>query len=101
MPVLRGHLSGAQRKVGHFADNAQVLEFVGGQRFEELADLGTSCPDHFLRTKIRPLVLPADPGRRKSDRGRNDRSLPDAITRPTTNDAAGPTLRRCAMRTRW
>lgn len=61
MPMLRGHLSGAQRKVGHFADNAQVLEFVGGQRFEELAGLGTSCPDHFLRTKIRPLVLPADP----------------------------------------
>jgi rhamnulose-1-phosphate aldolase/alcohol dehydrogenase len=60
MPVLRGHLSGAQRKVGHFADNAQVLEFVGAQRFEELANLGTSCPDHFLRTKIRPLVLPAD-----------------------------------------
>jgi rhamnulose-1-phosphate aldolase/alcohol dehydrogenase len=61
MPLLRGHLSAAQRKVGHFADNAQVLEFVGGQRFEELAGLGTSCPDHFLRTKIRPLVLPADP----------------------------------------
>jgi rhamnulose-1-phosphate aldolase/alcohol dehydrogenase len=61
MPVLRGHLSGAQRKVGHFADNAQVLEFVGGQRFEELANLGTSCPDHFLRTKIRPLVLHSDP----------------------------------------
>ncbi|MGB9381592.1 class II aldolase, partial [Candidatus Binatus sp.] len=61
MPMLRGHLSGAHRKVGHFADDAQVLEFVGGQRFEELAGLGTSCPDHFLRTKIRPLVLPADP----------------------------------------
>ncbi len=61
MPVLRGHLSGAQRKVGHFADNAQVLEFVGARRFEELAAIGTSCPDHFLRTKIRPLVLPPDP----------------------------------------
>jgi rhamnulose-1-phosphate aldolase/alcohol dehydrogenase len=61
MPVLRGHLSGAQRKVGHFSDNAQVLEFVGAQRFEELANLGTSCPDHFLRTKIRPLVLHSDP----------------------------------------
>jgi rhamnulose-1-phosphate aldolase/alcohol dehydrogenase len=61
MPVLRGQLSAAQRKVGHFADDAQALEFVGAQRFEELAMLGTSCPDHFLRTKIRPLVLPADP----------------------------------------
>ncbi len=67
MPVLRGHLSGAQRKVGHFTDDAQVLEFVGAQRFEELANLGTSCPDHFLRTKIRPLVLPADPADRKTD----------------------------------
>ncbi|HEY6300849.1 MAG TPA: bifunctional rhamnulose-1-phosphate aldolase/short-chain dehydrogenase [Candidatus Binatus sp.] len=61
MPALRGRLSVAQRKVGHFADNPQVLEFVASQRFEELANLGTSCPDHFLRTKIRPLVLPADP----------------------------------------
>ena len=60
IPALRGHLSGAQRKVGHFSDNAQVLEFVGARRFEELAAIGTSCPDHFLRTKIRPMVLPAD-----------------------------------------
>ncbi|MFZ0679486.1 bifunctional rhamnulose-1-phosphate aldolase/short-chain dehydrogenase [Candidatus Binatus sp.] len=66
MPLLRGHLSGAQRKVGHFADNAQVLEFVGARRFEELAALGTSCPDHFLRTKIRPLVLHSDPSAAKS-----------------------------------
>ncbi len=78
MPVLRGHLSGAQRKVGHFADNAQVLEFVGAQRFEELANLGTSCPDHFLRTKIRPLVLHSDPAVAKAtaaetiDRYRSD-----------------------------
>ena len=61
MPVLRGHLSGGLHKVGHFDDNAQVLEFVGARRFEELAAVGTSCPDHFLRTKIRPLVLAADP----------------------------------------
>jgi rhamnulose-1-phosphate aldolase/alcohol dehydrogenase len=66
MPVLRGLLSSTQRKVGHFTDDAQVLEFVGGQRFEELANLGTSCPDHFLRTKIRPLILPADPAVAKS-----------------------------------
>jgi rhamnulose-1-phosphate aldolase/alcohol dehydrogenase len=61
MPVLRGQLSGSHHKVGHFTDDAEVLEFVGSQRFEELANLGTSCPDHFLRTKIRPLVIPADP----------------------------------------
>ena len=62
MPVLRGQLSGSQHKVGHFTDDAEVLEFVGSRRFDELANLGTSCPDHFLRTKIRPLVIPADPG---------------------------------------
>lgn len=68
MPVLRGHLSltqhkiaPAQYKVGHFSEDAEVLEFVGARRLEELARLGTSCPDHFLRTKIRPLVMPADP----------------------------------------
>ncbi len=66
MPILRGHLSGAQHKVGHFADNAQVLEFVGARQFEELARLGTSCPDHFLRTKIRPLVVPSDPAAAKA-----------------------------------
>jgi rhamnulose-1-phosphate aldolase/alcohol dehydrogenase len=66
MPVLRGLLSSNQRKVGHFTDDAQVLEFVGGQRFEALAKLGTSCPDHFLRTKIRPLILAADPSVAKS-----------------------------------
>jgi rhamnulose-1-phosphate aldolase/alcohol dehydrogenase len=61
MPVLRGELSSAQRKVGHFSDDPDVLEFVCARRFEELANLGTSCPDHFIRTKIRPLVIPADP----------------------------------------
>jgi rhamnulose-1-phosphate aldolase/alcohol dehydrogenase len=61
MPVLRGHLSNVQHKVGQFADDTEVLEFVGARSFEELANVGTSCPDHFLRTKIRPLVLPADP----------------------------------------
>ncbi|HUI25261.1 MAG TPA: bifunctional rhamnulose-1-phosphate aldolase/short-chain dehydrogenase, partial [Candidatus Kryptonia bacterium] len=67
MPVLRRQLSGAQRKVGHFSDNAQVLEFVGSRDFEKLAALGTSCPDHFLRTKIRPLVLPADAAAAKAE----------------------------------
>ncbi len=62
MPLLRKQLSGAERKVvGHFSDDREVLEFTGSRRFEELAHIGTSCPDHFLRTKIRPLILPADP----------------------------------------
>lgn len=60
-PVLRGRISGAQMQVGHFDQSPAVLEFVCSKRLRELAQLGTSCPDHFLRTKIRPLVLPLDP----------------------------------------
>lgn len=65
MPRLRGLMTGARRKVGHFADDAEALEFVGSYDFERLAALGTSCPDHFLRTKIAPLTL--DPARLQDD----------------------------------
>lgn len=61
MPRIRGLISSNVRKVGHFDDSSTVLDFVNSQAFERLAALGTSCPDHFLRTKIRPLVLPFDP----------------------------------------
>ena len=61
MPRLRGLVSGTTPKVGHFDDSAEVLELVCGERLAELAAFGTSCPDHFLRTKIWPLVLPFDP----------------------------------------
>jgi rhamnulose-1-phosphate aldolase/alcohol dehydrogenase len=61
MPVIRGLISAETSKVGHFDDSPAVLQFVCSQALEELAPLGTSCPDHFLRTKIRPLVLPFDP----------------------------------------
>lgn len=61
MPRLRGLMTGDRRKVGHFSDDPATLEFVGGAEFERLAALGTSCPDHFLRTKIAPLAL--DPAR--------------------------------------
>jgi rhamnulose-1-phosphate aldolase/alcohol dehydrogenase len=63
MPVIRGLISGEQRMVGHFDDQPAVLEFVGSARMESLAALGTSCPDHFLRTKIRPLVVDFDPAK--------------------------------------
>ncbi len=66
MPILRGLLSVEERKIGHFSDDSEVLEFVGAKRLEELASIGTSCPDHFLRTKIRPLILPADPAAAKA-----------------------------------
>ena len=61
MPVIRGLISGDHRMVGHFDDQPAVIEFVTSAKMEPLAALGTSCPDHFLRTKIRPLVVDFDP----------------------------------------
>lgn len=61
MPAIRGAVSETSHKVGHFDDSDAVLEFVCSKEMERLAALGTSCPDHFLRTKIRPLVVPFDP----------------------------------------
>jgi rhamnulose-1-phosphate aldolase/alcohol dehydrogenase len=60
MPRLRGLVCGGGRKVGHFDDGPAVLDFVNSAALAPLAALGTSCPDHFLRTKIWPLVLPFD-----------------------------------------
>jgi len=57
MPRLRGVMAGAIPKVGHFTDDPETLEFVGSHDFAALAAMGTSCPDHFLRTKISPLAL--------------------------------------------
>jgi len=57
MPRLRALMTGERAKVGHFADDAETLEFVCSVDFERLARIGTSCPDHFLRTKIAPLTL--------------------------------------------
>jgi rhamnulose-1-phosphate aldolase/alcohol dehydrogenase len=62
-PALRGMLSGLGPKVMHYADSPAVLEFVGSSRCEELAARGTTCPDHFLRTRVRPLFVPFAPER--------------------------------------
>ncbi|MEU1521275.1 bifunctional aldolase/short-chain dehydrogenase [Nocardia rhamnosiphila] len=61
-PFLRGLASTDRRQVGHFTDTAPVLDFLSRAEHPRLAALGTSCPDHFLRTKVAPLVLdlPAD-----------------------------------------
>ena len=67
MPRIRGLIAGGRPKVGHFDDSPAVLEFVGSPALDELAPLGTSCPDHFLRTKIRPLVLAFDPATEKAE----------------------------------
>lgn len=70
LPVLRGMCSSEQKMVGHFTDDEVVLEFINSHALERLAPLGTSCPDHFLRTKIQPLILRLEPGEElsKTDR---------------------------------
>lgn len=61
-PVIRGLASTDKPQLGHFSDDAVVLEFLAAEEHPRLGALGTSCPDHFLRTKVKPLVLdlPAD-----------------------------------------
>ncbi len=77
MPVIRGLISADEKKVGHFDDSQAVLDFVASRDLEPLAALGTSCPDHFLRTKIRPLVIDFDPA--APDVEKTLAGLPDAI----------------------
>jgi rhamnose utilization protein RhaD (predicted bifunctional aldolase and dehydrogenase)/NAD(P)-dependent dehydrogenase (short-subunit alcohol dehydrogenase family) len=60
-PFLRGRVSGARRLIGNFSDLPEVLRFVNSVDAEALAHLGTSCPDHFIRTKVRPLFVPWQP----------------------------------------
>lgn len=68
-PVLRGLCSSKQHMVGHFTDDSRVLEFINSTDLARLAPMGTSCPDHFLRTKISPLVLDLAPSADLSDVG--------------------------------
>ncbi len=63
MPEIRGRIGKAERKLGHFDDQDAVLEFVNSKNLQPLGALGTSCPDHFLRTKIRPLIVDFDPAK--------------------------------------
>jgi rhamnose utilization protein RhaD (predicted bifunctional aldolase and dehydrogenase)/NAD(P)-dependent dehydrogenase (short-subunit alcohol dehydrogenase family) len=57
-PFLRGRVSSTRRVIGNFSDLPEVLRFVNSREAKELAHLGTSCPDHFIRTKVRPLLVP-------------------------------------------
>jgi rhamnulose-1-phosphate aldolase/alcohol dehydrogenase len=61
-PVIRGLASTDRPQIGHFTDTQAVLDFLAGAEHPRLAALGTSCPDHFLRTKVRPMVLDRPPG---------------------------------------
>lgn len=66
-PILRGFCSSEHKMIGHFTDDSRVLEFINSNDLDRLAPLGTSCPDHFLRTKISPLVLDMKPDQDLSD----------------------------------
>ncbi len=66
-PVLRGFCSSEKQMVGHFSDDPRVLQFIVSNDLDRLAPMGTSCPDHFLRTKISPLVLDLAPDEDLSD----------------------------------
>lgn len=61
LPIVRGLASTDRPQVGHYTESEVVLDFVGRERMPVLAALGTSCPDHFLRTKVQPLVLDTAP----------------------------------------
>jgi len=67
LPTLRGVLSSNRRVVAHYVDDNDALVFAGSKWAKELGALGTSCPDHFLRTRVCPLFLPWDPA--KEDAG--------------------------------
>ena len=61
-PILRGFCSSQQKMIGHFTDDDRVLQYINSNDLDRLAPMGTSCPDHFLRTKISPLVLDLEAG---------------------------------------
>ena len=61
MPFLRGRVADQKRLIGSYSDLPEVLEFANSVDAEKLAYLGTSCPDHFIRTKIRPMYVPWNP----------------------------------------
>jgi rhamnulose-1-phosphate aldolase/alcohol dehydrogenase len=79
-PVLRGFCSSKQHMIGHFTDDDRALEFINSNDLGRLAPMGTSCPDHFLRTKISPLVLDLQPAEDLSDVKQLKEKLSPAFT---------------------
>ena len=71
LPLLRGLASTDRAQVGHYTGDAVILDFLARSEHPRLAALGTSCPDHFLRTKVRPMVLDLPP----------TADLPDVVSR--------------------
>ena len=68
LPWLRGRVSAQQRMIGTVQEDATILRFVNSKDAARLAEMGTSCPDHFLRTKIKPLYVPWDPAKGDLDK---------------------------------
>src|SRR6478735_2791363 len=93
--TLRGVASQDRPMVGHFTDDKVVLDFLASRNHPRLAELGTSCPDHFLRTKVKPMVvdLPADARRTRSRRASPSCTRPTA---PTTRATTTATRSRAA-----
>ena len=105
IPFLRGQVSVYRRFVGTVQDDEKMLRFVNSIDGPRLAALGTSCPDHFLRTKIKPLFVELGSGERRYRQPENGRSRTgwssiERTTRLITTAANGPIRRRCAIRIR-
>jgi len=95
MPKLRGLMSGESAKIGHLSADPETLEFVCSKDFARLAALGTSCPDHFLRTKIWPLTLDENSGSRTTLTSEESLSEYRAKYAPTTVVAQPQATPRC------
>jgi rhamnose utilization protein RhaD (predicted bifunctional aldolase and dehydrogenase)/NAD(P)-dependent dehydrogenase (short-subunit alcohol dehydrogenase family) len=67
LPALRGEMSSNRRVIAHFTDDEDSLAFAGSRWSKELGALGTSCPDHFLRTRICPMFVDWDPAKENPD----------------------------------
>ena len=102
--ILRGFCSSKTRMIGHFTDDDRVLEFVNSEDLEKLAPMGTSCPDHFLRTKICPMVLTLTPDEDLSDiKAIKDKLAPEfeayrTMYQNTMKNVNTPTVLLCAIR---
>ena len=105
LPWLRGQVSQQKRFIGTVQDDEKILRFVNSKDAARLAELGTSCPDHFLRTKIKPLYVDWNPQsgrpRRAEEAAQPTGSSSIArTTRRITRSANTRTRPRCATRTR-
>ncbi len=103
-PVARALAGGDRPVVGHFDDSPVVLEFLAHEAAPRLAQLGTSCPDHFLTTKVRPLLLDLHPGAPFEDArrpaARAARAVPRRLRRVLRRARHATTRRRSAATTR-